>query len=293
VTDAIKLHKPMKLEICQTLKKEPQMTNSVLHFAALRGRLPGLLAIFSLSYASLSAQPTTIQKAISVGSVSIKAPVGSQNYIPLTVQLQNTSKLPIYAFKIQFVATWPDGSIKTSESTLDFLALYVWAEIGPQPSPVPPIFRSGESYTAEGGVPVADGTAPVSAVATITMVVFEDRTAIGSRRDLDGVSRLRLQQADQYAGVVEDLESILDSPGDPVSAAEARSKELIASKPGDPDLNGSHANHSSPNDMRAQMLLTYVKSVHGDKFRLKKQIVENLVYVSALKLHATLREVAR
>ncbi|MGA3188491.1 MAG: hypothetical protein ABSF22_15405 [Bryobacteraceae bacterium] len=263
-----------------------------------RGRTAILSVLILSAIVPVLAQPQAqqfseaIDKVIFVQSVQVGTPTpASSNSVPIDVRLQNISAKSIYAFKVNIVATWADGSTKSTEWTSDFLALYVWAARDPHPNPPPAIFRSGETHTSQGGVSrAADGSAPISAVATVRMVAFGDRTVIGSHNDVESLSRLRTHQAEQFSGVVEDLQSIVQA-ADPIKAAEARNKELLALQPGSTNTSGTVGSQISPNNIRAGATLTYVRSVGGDKVRIGKQIADNQAYVQALKLHAVLQEV--
>jgi hypothetical protein len=267
---------------------------------AARRRCAIFSILASLSSVPLVAEPQTqqvagaVQAAVSVQSVSIGSPTAtSGGNIPVEVVLQNTSTKPIYAFRIKLTTVWADGSSKSAESTIDLLGLYVVAENGPHLSPQPAIFRSGETYTWMGGTSRAkDGAAPVSAAAAISMLAFGDRTAIGSHEDVESFSRLRIRQADQYSGIVADLQLVVQA-SDPVKAAEARSRELLTPRASDPKVSDGRGQRLSPNGSRARTMLMLVRSVDGDKFRLGKTIADNQAFVQALRQHAVLQEVIK
>jgi len=230
-----------------------------------------------------------IGKAVLVQSVQAGAPKVSAGIVPVAVRLVNTSAKPIYAFKYKIVATWADGTSTSSASSEDLLALYLNVEQGRQLSSRP-IFRSGEIHTIAGAIQTKNGALPVNCTATILMIAFGDRTAIGSSDDIGRLSSTRTSQAASMSGLLTDLQAVVQA-ADPVKAAKTRSEELNAPQPGDPKVTDTLGNRISPNSLRTSMLLGYVTAVSGDPKRIAKQIAYTQAYVEELKLHASLQAV--
>jgi hypothetical protein len=234
-----------------------------------------------------------IDRAVLVQSVIIGVPqAGAPNYIPIEVRLLNISPKPIYAYRIKLVAVWADGSSTSSDPTEDLLALYSNVSRGLQPEPPPPIFRNGETRVMNAGTSARNGVGPVKATATVSLLAFGDRTAIGSDSDINFLTGVRSGMARDYVGICADLKAAIQTP-DPTRAAEARSKELLAAQPGNPAVTDSGQVSASPNSFRASALTALVNLSLGDVARMKRSLAHCQDYLEALNLHTDLKVVSQ
>lgn len=124
------------------------------------------------------------------------------------------------------------------------------------------------------------------------MIVFGDRTALGSTEDIGAVVRSRSTQIEQFAGIVSGLKLVAQSP-DPLKAAEARSHELRSPETGDSPTTFRAGDPDSQNRFWAERVLMLVKAVDGDKRRIGWSIANSQALLDALKVHAELQAVSR
>ena len=125
------------------------------------------------------------------------------------------------------------------------------------------------------------------------MVAFGDRTAIGAPEDIEGLSLARMNQAAQHLRTAAELRLIIDAP-DPLAAAIARSKQPPAQQHEPPAADaampqGHPSNAPFRADNNAEMMVKFVRSVHGDRSRIGKALADHLASADLLKLHSALR----
>jgi hypothetical protein len=135
------------------------------------------------------------------------------------------------------------------------------------------------------------------------MLIFEDRTAIGDPIEIQRTLLSRKLQAEQFAGVIEDLDSIA-SAENPIKAAEERTRELASGKA--LDRNGKPMDLTSATTAqgrmtvrtdlqaaRAQGIKVALSGTNGDKVKIAAKLEDLREHVRVLRLHSTLMEVAQ
>jgi hypothetical protein len=234
-------------------------------------------------------QDSLIVRSVTIGKTGPLTPAA----VPVNAELYNASPRSIYAFKIECTSTYGDGSTSINRVGVDLLANYVFELKDPAFTPRPNmLLRPSETY--KGGVSAflaKDGTVPISASCVVTTLVFDDRTALGDHKTVQEIVDGRLALYAQYAGVVSDMKSVVET-NDPIQAMEKRRDELLKRRPEDPDVRGPSGQRLSPNSARAQWLETLVRgNTHEvNRSMIRTAISDFQMYADALKLHATLRE---
>jgi hypothetical protein len=244
-------------------------------------------------------QSQLIQEAVLVQSVSIgRASSATPGAVPVNAELRNISRKSIYAFDIECTSTYSDGSTRAAKAGVDLLANYVFELKDPALTPRPNmLLRPGESYASGASAPLGkDGAPPVGGSCAITMLTFDDRTALGDHNAIQKVAKGRSFLYTQYAGVVSDLKSVVDT-SDPIQAMEKRRDELLKPAPGDPDVSGPNG-RLSPNSGRAQWFEILVRGNGGNSMETRRTMIRTAIndyqrYVDVLKLHTILQEERR
>ncbi len=153
---------------------------------------------------------------------------------PVTIQAKNISQKAIYAYGYSLTATYADSSTELRDRQgVDLLAVYIQrSQLPPaQQRLLPPLLRRGEAFThPAGSFPLDDDKAPpIMVEASITSVIFEDRTAVGDSKDIQRFFDSRKDQVEFHAGFIEDLKLLLQAD-DPLKAVEARAEDLAAGR---------------------------------------------------------------
>jgi hypothetical protein len=176
-------------------------------------------------------QAARIAASLAVRAVTIVPPSPGANRVDVAVQLQNTCQKAIDAASFTLKAEYADGTEAVSSQGFDLLDLYVSTSYLDQAlQRTVSLLRPGETYSAKGYVALEkDGSVPVMVEAQVTMIIFEDRTALGYRWEIDRTLNLRAQVAELYAGVVEDLAFVAKS-GNVLQALRARRQDLLSGR---------------------------------------------------------------
>jgi hypothetical protein len=113
--------------------------------------------------------------------VAIKIGTAQGASVPVEVDLQNFSLKTITAYSVAFVGHYADGSERTQGRTEDILADTVMSRVpGNRVISSPGTLNSHEIRPVKIFVPLGPGGLPPTDVtAKVTMVIFEDRTALG------------------------------------------------------------------------------------------------------------------
>lgn len=205
--------------------------------------------------ALLSAQ-TPPSDAVSVRSVAIEAPTIGGGYSVVTIGLENRSKKSITAFRVNFTATFADGSVRTQPNRfVDLLPLSI---IGQH------VFRPGETYTYSASV----YGAPQKVEVEIAAVGFNDSSVLGSPQDASALLTQRVQSSRLLQSVVEVLKMMMVESPDPEALGRSRERWF---------------SYSDPPSERDRMLYTVLQSTKGEKARIGKFISDSEACIHAMK----------
>lgn len=255
--------------------------------------------IFAQNPRQAAVDAVAIVKSVAIKPMSPRAP-GS---VSIAVQVQNLTKRTIYGLKLTGFVAWSDGSTKNvSVGPIDLVPLYVNVDLAPLGGPLPPTFtkpsilRGGETYTVDARAATRNGISPTSATYTISMVAFEDQTAIGPHIDVQELMDLRVRGVANYQGNLADFQMVAGAD-DPVVAAVRRAKEIRAPQLAEDHLVDGGGKRISPNESRAAWLTSIVNSTPGGNENKRAVVVQYVPYYQKLieitKLHSALREVAK
>jgi hypothetical protein len=245
--------------------------------------------------------------------VDIETAKATNGRVPFAIQIHNISPKTIYAYALTGTATYADGSVRSiGPNSSDLIALYVneslvprWMtlELEKQHKKLPELLRSGESYTSALYAPLgADGAAPISAEAAVTMVTFEDRTALGDSNEIRKIATSRKERTLAVAGLLEDLRIVIGAD-DPALAGEARLREVAAGRAMSPDGQPLSAviiedvsGRKIESDMRrtrANLLQGALVGTNGDRTRIASRIADNEQHLRVLREQSILLEVTK
>jgi hypothetical protein len=169
----------------------------------------------------------SIAAALRIDHASVRSAPGGVSIVD--VQLENTSKKAIHAFRLTYTVKYPDGSSTTNSITSDLLNLYARAAVSsPQEQRFITLFRSGETFKEESSVARSkDGSNAVDVYVEVGLVVFDDGTAIGEPTEIRRVASDRKLQAAKYSLIAGDLRSIAQA-ADRVKAWQALHESLLS-----------------------------------------------------------------
>jgi len=146
--------------------------------------------------------------------VAVKMGAVQGNSVPVEVDLQNLSPKTITAYSVSFVEHRADGSERTQFRTEDILGETVLARVpGNRVVSSPGTLNSHEIRPVKTTLWLDPGTLPPTDItAKVTMIVFEDRTALGNpfwvQTTLDG--RKKGSEAD--GALLAELRKVLARP---------------------------------------------------------------------------------
>lgn len=139
-------------------------------------------------------------------AVSAKLQGESFGHAQVDMTLINGTQKTITAWAWSVEARYVDGSTRSHVGTVDVVTDLLLPNKDRA-------FRSGTSRTFEDSLPLGpQGDPPTSAVASLTMVVFADQTAIGDRLEIGRLAALRKSLADLEAHELQDIQKALNDP---------------------------------------------------------------------------------
>ncbi len=156
-------------------------------------------------------------------SVAVKGAIDGLAHLEVT--LRNGSQKTITAWAWSSEGSYADASTKSHSVTADVISDL----LGPDRNMV---FRPATTRTFEDSLPLgASGDLPSSAVVHLTMVVFDDDTAIGDPVEIRRFSATRKSMAASAAEEMDQVEKALKDPS-PKDALRAAVADRIARKQG-------------------------------------------------------------
>jgi hypothetical protein len=160
-----------------------------------------MVAVFIVA-AGTMAQAQTLDEI----GVSVALKGASNGRARLEVTLTNWSQKTITAWAWSVEGRYADTATGSHSGTVDVISDL----LGPDKNAV---FRPATSRTIEDSLPLgANGDLPVSTVAHLTMVVFDDDTAIGSPVEIQRFSALRQSMATSEAEELDKIEKAVQDP---------------------------------------------------------------------------------
>jgi hypothetical protein len=191
-------------------------------------------------------------QAIRVGTRATESIGGKEAPDPSRIEIDflNTSQVGITAVGYEYTVQYPDGGTATLTGATDFAAVLAISDVSAT-LPANSTFKSNAAFTARvDAARRSDGAAPVLATAKVTMIISEDRTALGAQRDIQMILRSRVVQKQNYEDIVAALQAAART-ADPYAAIVQESKRLLDNNP----------SFGSPYASRAQMLKSIAAAV--------------------------------
>jgi len=264
----------------------------------------GILAFGALavSASGQKAPARPVEGIAVIESVKIQKDQSVPGFVPVEVRLRNVSQHDIYGIRLDLTAQYTDGSTRPEVLGTDLLAGYLPRgehEVGPQSAQLA-TFRSGETWQGRAEVHLGpDGAPPVGVQCQVTMVAFEDGTAIGSSEAIERLTQMRNAELDLHANLLSDFKAVA-AASDPIQGAERRTKQILAEAAAN---NDKHVLRSGPTtgttsiSWRAQHLEGVVASARGNAEILKVIVADRVAleeaWVKALRNQPTLKEKAQ
>jgi hypothetical protein len=135
-----------------------------------------------------------IANAIMVERVTVESAKNSAVSVArTTIELKNISSKTIYAVAYSAAATYVDGSVETRAGSVDLLPLYFEQSLLGSSKYLPALLHGGETFDCSGPSFPSDArqVPPVSGDASVTALIFEDRTAVGDAIEVQRIMRSR------------------------------------------------------------------------------------------------------
>jgi hypothetical protein len=240
------------------------------------------LILANLVEAAAFGQPP--KDSIVIRSISVETDKLTAGRVPIAIQLLNVDKKAVTAFQLSLSVQYKDGTRKNYVQAQDMLASYAIAAVLPPSSQFNGKFlRPGESRQVHMSVETGPAnTSPIAAEATVSMIVFDDGTAIGSPSNIQHTFLdARRKDSEMYADVVADLKHAAAAP-DPATLLDKRIKELQQAEP-----------RSGPYARRASFLQAALPAIRKSKKSLDTEIAIYESLAQTLKQHSTMKGGAR
>jgi len=221
----------------------------------------------------------------------------------IKLELTSTSEKTIYALGYAVMARYADGSTESRNGlSVDLLPLYFEQSLVPETGRkfLAPLLRQGETYTDAGflfNFPLdSSQSLPISVQPSVTLLIFEDGSAIGDSKAVQQIFDARRAQADEIAGVIQDLRDILQTDY-PLKAAAIREDDVLAGRAKDKDGNpvgwttftdseGKVIHKTDWRQARAAHLQGALMGTNGEKSQILAQIAKNERFLTMLKEHS-------
>lgn len=203
--------------------------------------LTACLAVGAVAFGADRA-PGDVLQVISV-DVRPPGPDAQRGHVQAELKLRNNSPGIVTAYRYELVATYADGTRRTSDAGVDEVSQLANELVRKRQGqggdaqankPESQLFRPGETRTTLVACPLsASAQPPVSVDARITMVALDDGTVFGDEREIEALRLSRRHQVESLTAFVNDLRRIKAHP-DPGAfagklAAEARNSKAADS----------------------------------------------------------------
>ncbi|HLN02861.1 MAG TPA: hypothetical protein VK335_26465 [Bryobacteraceae bacterium] len=140
--------------------------------------------------------------AVPEGVVKVETEITSG--VQAKISLRNDSPKTIVAVALTTEARFADGSLQSQSQTIDWISDLLSSKN---------VFYPGLTRSIETHLPLGlKGDKPVSAVATLDMVVFEDDTSIGDRGSVARLGASRKSMAALEAADLDQIQKALKAP---------------------------------------------------------------------------------
>jgi len=148
-----------------------------------------------------------LDRTLRVDLITMKSDTGG-TVIPVDIEVQNMSAKTITAFTVSVSTRLGDGTEKSRETSVDCLGKIIDpGEHADQP------FTPGSVRHLRGDADRdRDGLAPIYVDGQVTMVIFEDRTAIGDPSAIREALQLRARRSQYFADLLADVRSAQADP---------------------------------------------------------------------------------
>ena len=162
----------------------------------------------------------------------------SGKYAVVEIQFQNTSDRPITAHAGKLLGSYADGTERTSGWGQDIAGLTALSRVPDVRLQSPETLNSGETRRLKVSLPPdSQGAPPVYVTGTVTMVIFEDRTALGDAEQIRLMLERRARDSEETAGLLAVMEKARAEPelqeamdaGRPSEAAALLAKSITRS----------------------------------------------------------------
>jgi hypothetical protein len=156
--------------------------------------------------AGVLAQTSEIQldRILRVNRVRVDSAVRSGS-VGVDVELQNLSSKTITAYRCSWSASYADGTRNQGSGWGTDL---LYGDVVPKMPDAPsgPQLGPGKTYLGKASVPIGlDGSPPASVAVTITMIVFDDGTALGDPWAAQAIAQVRRAYAKDRADLIAEL----------------------------------------------------------------------------------------
>jgi hypothetical protein len=136
----------------------------------------------------------------------------SGDHAVVTVTLLNTQRKTVTAWGQYVEGRYADGSKQNNYLVLDDITALL------RGNPEDRTFRTSTTRNLDVALPLdANGAPPVTVTASLKMVVFDDRSAVGDGREIDRLAATRKSMAASWSATIDDIERIRSRP-DPKAA---------------------------------------------------------------------------
>jgi hypothetical protein len=136
----------------------------------------------------------------------------SGDHAVTTVTLSNVSRKAVTAWGCSVEGQYADGSKRSNYMVTDDVTALL------SQNPQDRALRAGGARDVDILLPLdASGALPVTVRATLTFVAFDDRSAVGDKREIDRLAADRKSMAASWSATIDDIERIRAKP-DPKAA---------------------------------------------------------------------------
>jgi hypothetical protein len=164
------------------------------------------------------AADTSANSALQVTSTDLQVVSNPARRAEAYIVVTNVSSRRIVTFSYSVSACYADGSEQTTRGKVDLLNSLMLDELRPllgiaQDSPALERLGPGDSRKITALFPLsALDQAPVSVAMSITMVVFDDNTAVGEPTEIESLQDERMMWVQMLSAAVADLRTVKNSP---------------------------------------------------------------------------------
>jgi hypothetical protein len=177
-----------------------------------------------------------VEAALKVKGISVRSPFTSPqlqgaSVVPLEIEFVNVSHQAITAFEYRVRIRFSDGRDAPSEGGEDLIKDMATARLLPEIADPNATFAPGAHRKIARNLTFrAGGAMPVGVEVYPSMVLFEDRTALGDANAIAKAAAHRKAEAEYMAGLIADLDSAASS-NDPATTLASRIAQLKKDPP--------------------------------------------------------------